>query len=962
MLVVLRSLQRTFCSWHQPQSLAEKLSLLSAQGRLDEAVRVLGTWSHQLTFETYLSLIRSCIKFNAFGYGREIHRCMIEVGFKPNLVLQNNIVIMYSKCGYLDMAREVFEEMSDRNLFSWTAMIGAYSDHGDKEEAFQFYKKMVSSGIKADCFVYPMVLKSCAAMKDLKGGQCVHADVVRSGFWGDLVVMNSIVYMYAKCESMGDAEGVFNEMLIRDVFSWTTMLVAYVQAGHHSEALQLFDEMLHSRVRPTSATLAGILPLFSELGSLEMVRQIHGLVTVNGFQYEKYVGTALVDVYANCGSLGYGRLIFDRIKEKDISCWNIMIKRYAQANLYDEVIHLLQLRHLDGKNSDKSTWDIHTLFPIHGFLKMLRHLERADVRPSEISDTFLDLICENVENIKQARELLLYFRKSGCTLSAAVGSILIRMCSIFGEVETAREIFDFVKIKEPDCWNAMIACYAYNGSANDAFELFSQMRKNGVEPGLISWNAIIAGYVGISDFEAALEILSKMKWTNEKPDIESYNIIVPLIGSVTNLSMGKQLHSMMLRTNCAMSKFQCTALINMYGNCGHVNYAIKLFDLTDHKDLVSWNAIISCLAKNGSLSEASRVFHELKVSGLEANTITWTALVGGYAKHGLVDESLKHFREIQLNGLKPNSITIASILPACALTATSSHGRSIHCHIIRNRIGLKDPFVSNALLDTYIKCGFLEYSERIFCGLHRKDIVSWNIMIQGYVIHGKPEAALSFFDQMLVEGFHPDSITLVGVISACSLAGMVDEGWVHFCDMDSRYGIMPQGKHYACMVDLLGRAGLFEDVQNFISQMSLEPTASLWGALLSACKAHQNVEMAEFAAGHLMELQPENSENYLILSDIYAKAGRWTDFVKIKNMMAAHGVMTLSGCSWIEIGNCMHSFMSDYPIQDIEEELYSTLLHLMVVVFEEGYVLETNTMNAEASNWHWDDLKVVISV
>lgn len=163
-----------------------------------------------------------------------------------------------------------------------------------------------------------------------------------------------------------------------------------------------------------------------------------------------------------------------------------------------------------------------------------------------------------------------------------------------------------------------------------------------------------------------------------------------------------------------MNKFLCTALINLYGSSRNTNYVIKLFHSMDSKDLVSWNSIISSLMKSGFPDEAARIFHEMEVAGIEGNTITWTTMVAGYAQHGLVNESKKHFQELQLKGLKPNSITMASILPACAQSATLSHGKSVHCYIIRTGLISEDLFVSNALVDMYIKCGLLEYSEKIF--------------------------------------------------------------------------------------------------------------------------------------------------------------------------------------------------------------------------------------------------------
>ncbi|KAF8394954.1 hypothetical protein HHK36_018893 [Tetracentron sinense] len=951
---ILRSMHKhkTFCSWHQPQSLAEKLSLLSMEGRLDEAIRILhhppDPTILQLTSETYLPLIRSCIKFKAFAQGRQIHKHIIESKIKPNVILLNNLMMLYSKCGNLDLTLQVFEGMTERNLFSWTAIIGAYSNSDDTAKAFDFYVKMIVSGIRADHFLYPLVLKSCAGVKALRRGRRIHADVLRSGFQWDLVVLNSLIDMYAKCENMGDAERAFVELGVRDIFTWTTMLVGYVRTGHGLEALKLFREMLHSEVRPSSTTLMGILPLFSDLGCLKLAKQIHGFVTVSGSQYDKCVGTALVDMYSNCGGLGFGRLIFERVVERDEVCWNAMIKSYLQMDLFDDAVELLRRMHIDGINPTKSTWDciiphyLRSKVSTRSVLGLIKQLERAGI-PCPLSGTLLDQICEHVEDIQQVKELHLYMRRGGYISDSAMASSLVDMYSKFEDLETAREIFDCVSAKELDCWNSMITCYASNGYSDKALELLDSMRKSGIEPNVLSWNTVVSGYVDVGDFEAALEVFSRMKWMNQKPNPASYDIILPVIGSFTNSMMGKQLHCIFFRNECEMSKFVCTTFINMYGNCGDVAYAIKLFESMDHNDLVSWNAIISCLAKNSFLNEASRAFHEMKMAGVAGNIITWTTLVSGYAQNGQVNESLKHFRELQLEGLRPNSITITSILPACAQSAILSHGKAIHGYIIRSGVGYKDLFVGNSLIDMFVKCGCMDYAEKVFRRLLQKDIVSWNTMIQGYVIHGKGEASLIFFNQMLAEGLHPDSVTFVGFLSACSHVGMVDEGWKYFNSMDSTYGITPSAKHYVCMVDLLGRGGHFEDVRNFIVQMPLQPSVSLWGALFSACKTHGNLEMAEYAADHLIELQPEKPWNYVELSTMYVMAGRWNDADHVRKMMVDRGVRRLHGCSWIEVRNRVFSFTLEDSNQNIMEEINRTLLDLWAAMIEEGYIPETNT-------------------
>ncbi|KAK9124390.1 hypothetical protein Sjap_013992 [Stephania japonica] len=952
---LLKPLQRNFfCSWSRSESIRDTLSRLSIEGRLEEAIRALRSLSihdgFQLNSDVFTELIRSCIKHRAFSQGREIHQHIVDSGIKPDVILHNNVMTMYSKCGDFKLARQVFDEMPERNVFSWTAIIGAYVNNGDVSEAFELYKKMCLSGIRADHFLYPIVLKSCAGMKSLKSGRKVHADVIRSGFQWDLVVMNSLIDMYAKSESLGDSKRVFGEMGRRDIYTWTGMIAGYVQSGCGVEALEFFREMMVSGVRPSSATFAGILPVFFTWGFLELVKQIHGLVVVNGCDCDRFVGTAIVDVYASCGGLGYGRLIFDRMKERDVVCWNTMIKGCAQTGLFDEVVQLLKCMRIDGVNPNRTTWEcvisdcLQSGMSIHGVLEFVNQLGRKSVVSTEI----LDQLCESVGKIEQVREFHQLFNCDSYKGDSYLASILIRLYSKFSDVGSALEIFNSKDVKDLDCWNSMIECYARNKHPEKALELFGLMQKEGLEPSLHSWNSVISGFIDVGDNEAALEMFSEMKWASQNPDSVTLETVIPIVGSITNLMIGKQLHNVFLRSEFEMSRYACTTFINMYANCGDVAHAVELFEYIKDKDSASWNAIISGLAKNGFLDEASKVFSQMRMTGLPGNIITWTALVSGYAQNGQADESLKFFRELQSQGLKPNSTTVASVLPACAHSATISHGKSIHGYILRYGLGYDDLFVTNALIGMYVKCGLMDCADGVFRRMHQSDVVSWNTMIHGLAIHGQASAALTLFDEMLKEGIAPpNGVTFIGVLNACSHAGLVDKGWKLFNSMESSYRIIPSGKHYACMVDLLGRGGYFDDVRNFIVQMPLKPTASLWGALLSACKIHGNLDMAEYAANRLIELQPDNPGNYVMLSNIYATAGRWNEVDRLRKMMIERGVRKLPGCSWIEIGSSIHAFTVENMEAREMEDINRTLLDLAVAMNEEGYAHDMPSFNDE---------------
>ncbi|KAG9453266.1 hypothetical protein H6P81_006170 [Aristolochia fimbriata] len=939
-----RILSRPFHNFPcQQQSWEQDLHRFSQEGRLKDAIRVLQrsnpTHIH-VHPETYLRLIRSCIKFKYFKEGREIHKHIIESGLQPDVALCNHIINLYSKCGDLRFARELFDKMGERNLYSWAAIIGACLNAGEFIQAFEFYERMIFADVIADRFLYPLLLKSCGKMQDSRRGRRIHANVMKSGFVWDVVVLNSLIDMYSKCECVVDAEKVFCEMEYRDSFTWTTMLVGYVQAGCGQDALDFFRRMMDIEVRPCSAIFAGILPVFSRSCCLDFAKQIHGLIVVSGFESDRFVGSGLVDMYTNCGGLGYGHLVFERVKERDIACWNAMIKGYSQRGLFDEAIKLLIQMHGNRVNPNKVTWECFMTAvvqsgSINNILGIIKRLESGGVRPNLTSISSLLKICESPDVVHYVKELEQYLVIEGYLSDKTMASLFLNFYLKFANFDAANDIFKCIGVKELGDWNSMISSYANSRQGDIALELFHSMREDGIEPDIVSWNSVMDGLVRSFDFEGAMGIFEEMKWSKQRPDSKSFEIILPVLANLTCLRTGKELHNMFFRHECKMNHYISTALMNMYGNCRDTDYAKKIFNSMYSKDIVAWNTLISVLAKNGFINEALKTFDNMEMEGQKANVITWTTLISVHVQNGQVDDSFKYFRQLQMHGLKPNSFTIASILPACAQSATLCHGKAIHGYSIRSLSIYNDMFIANSLMDMFIKCGSLAYAECIFGTLLQRDIITWNTMITGYIVHGKSDSSLALFNEMLGDGIVPDSITFVGVLSACSHSGLIDEGWKQFNTMSTVYGIVPSGKHYTCMVDMLGRAGQFETALNFIIQMPLQPTASLWGALLFAAKTHRNVEMAEYAAKHLLELQPNDPGNYVILSNIYASQKRWNDADRVRKMMLDHGVKQQHGCSWIEVRNQIHAFPVENPSHPDMEVINQILHDLAIAMWEE---------------------------
>ena len=321
-------------------------------------------------------------------------------------------------------------------------------------------------------------------------------------------------------------------------------------------------------------------------------------------------------------------------------------------------------------------------------------------------------------------------------------------------------------------------------------------------------------------------------------------------------------------------------------------------------DVFVETALVDMYAKCGCIGTARYIFDKMS----ERNVVSWSAIIAGYTQNGEVNEALRLLHQMQLTGVKPNSTTMVSVLSACVLLGALQQGMFFHAYILTSGFGF-DSSVVSALINMYAKCGDIVSARQIFDRMSDKNIVSWNAMIAGYGMHGYGQDALILFSQMQQRCMEPNAITFISVLSACSHAGLVDEGWHYFHCMTQDYCITPRAEHYRCMVDLLGRAGHLDEALHFISKMHLQPDTGIWGTLLGACSIHCNVHIGEHVADYLLELDPENIGHYVLLSNLYAAAGRWGDVVKVRTMIKVRGLKKTPGHSWIEINNKVHAFL-----------------------------------------------------
>ncbi|KAI3830663.1 hypothetical protein MKW92_030993 [Papaver armeniacum] len=414
-------------------------------------------------------------------------------------------------------------------------------------------------------------------------------------------------------------------------------------------------------------------------------------------------------------------------------------------------------------------------------------------------------------------------------------------------------------------------------------------------------NTMVRGYTLNGACNESLQIYIQMQCHELKPDNFTYPF---LIKACTCLNQGKVIHSLVIKNPSLKTDdiyFQ-TSLIGFYSNYGDLDYARKLFDRM-----------------------------------CQRNVVSWTAMIMGYVKQKKYSEGLALFHRMQIEGIEINEFTLVNVLSACAHLGAFEMGKWVHGYIHKNAVFL-NPTLATALIDMYMKCGYVDEASQVFDKLTERSISTWNSIIGGLAMHGYGEAALERFNKMLRTGTKPDHITFIGVLSACTHSGMVEKGREHFYSMTRDFEIEPHIKHYGCLVDLLGRAGHLEEAYEIMKNMPIKRNGVLWGTLLNACSAHGNVELAEIAMERLIELEPFNDGNYVIMSNMYASKGQWEKVIKMRRFMKDRGILKTPGCSWIEVNNVIHEFVVGDGRHPRSEEIYSMLDDVAEKLKEVGYV------------------------
>lgn len=451
---------------------------------------------------------------------------------------------------------------------------------------------------------------------------------------------------------------------------------------------------------------------------------------------------------------------------------------------------------------------------------------------------------------------------------------------------------------------ALIDMYAKCGCLDLARNVFDRVDHRTVA----SWTAMIDGYVRIGDFDIAMELLGRMVQNNVEPNEITMLSLVSNCGLHKKIRLGKWLHAYMIRQRWEIPVALVTALLDMYCKCGNIKSAKTLFDSMREKDVRSWSVMIS-----------------------------------GYSQAKYFNETFELFGKMKDLGVKPSQTIMVNLLSLCAEAGALDRGRRVHAFIEQQGIE-RDVLLLTALVNMYAKCGEMKEAYRVFNGAGDRDVCMWNAMLSGLAMNGRGNEAIRFFSRMETTGIRPNDISFVGILKACSHGRLVSEGNQFFHRMVHEYGMVPRVEHYGCMVDLLGRAGLLDEAHEMIRRMPVSPNAVVWGALIAACRVHKNLRLGMLAASEILKLDPLNVSCNILLSNMYACLGRWSDVAEVRRAMKDGGLKKALAVSSIELNGAIHEFVMGDVSHPQTKEIHNMVVEMKRELKQAGHVPNTSVV------------------
>ncbi|KAA8541104.1 hypothetical protein F0562_025067 [Nyssa sinensis] len=750
-----------------------------------------------------------------------------------------------------------------------------------------------------------VLLQACGHRKDIEVGRKLHEVVATSTqFSNNPVLTTRIITMYSMCGSPWDSRTLFDQLQTKNLYQWNSLVSGYTRNELWYDAMSLFCELVTvTEHKPDNFTLPCVIKACGGLLDMGLGQAVHGIAVKMSLILDVFVGNALIAMYGKCGFVKEAVKVFEYMPERNLVSWNSMICGFSENGFSQECFDVFRemLVGEEGLIPDVAT--LVTILPV----------------------------CAGEENVEMGKMVHGLVVKLGLDHELMVS-------------------------------NALMDMYAKCGFLSKAHALFEKNDNKNV----VSWNSMIGGYSREGNVGGTFNLLQKMQMDNEKIKANEVTIlnVLPVCLEKSELLNVKELHGYSLRHRFQYDELVANSFISAYAKCGSLSSAEHVFYGLEAKTVSSWNALIGGCAQNGDPLKALHLFLQMRYSGLNPDWFSISSLllacahlkslqngkeIQGFAyRNGLetdpfIDEALNLFRQMVSNGIQPYEIAIMSVFGACSQLSALQLGKEIHCFALKAHL-TEDIFVGCSIIDMYAKCGSIEQSQRIFDRLKEKDEASWTVMIAGYGIHGRGKEAIELFEKMKRLRLKPDGFTFIGILMACCHGGLVEEGLNYFDQMQTLHGIEPQLAHYSCVVDMLGRAGRFNDALKLVDEMPEKPDAGIWSSLLSSCRIYGELDLGKKVAEKLLALEPDKAENYVLVSNLFAKLGNWDIVRRVRGRMKAIGLRKDVGCSWITVGGKIYHFVVSDMMLPEAEEIHKVWRRLEEKISGVGYIPDTGSV------------------
>ncbi|XP_047949873.1 pentatricopeptide repeat-containing protein At5g19020, mitochondrial [Salvia hispanica] len=646
-------------------------------------------------------------------------------------------------------------------------------------------------------------------------------------------------------------------------------------------SLQSLQTILKNSATSFEFALVSALKSISSSPSLiSHGQQLHCLVLKSGLNFNVFIQNSLISMYSKTGMFSCARSIFESSPKLDYVSFNIILSGYVKNGRLGDAHKLFEKMPL--RNCVSYTTMIMGFAQNECYedaIALFREMRLLGVVPGEVTMASVLSAYARADGTRMNAMLLHgLVAKLGLDMRVIVSTNLVLLYSVSSSLHDARKIFDNMADKNVVSWNVMLNGYVKGGLVDLARDLFEEIPGKDV----VSWGTMIDGYLQTGRLREALALYCEMRHTGSRPNEVMVVDIVSACGQATRLLEGRQFHALAVKMGITCYDFMQATLIHFYVACHQVELAYLQFEEGTKDHVACWNALIAGLMRNGIVNEAAHLFSIMP----QRDVFSWSSMISGYAQNGKHSLAIDVFHEMVGKGFKPNEITMVSVFSAISGLSTLKEGRWAHEFIHCNSIPINDN-LSTAIIDMYAKCGSIDSALEVFDQIRDKarKVCPWNAIICGLAMHGKAEASLMIFADLQSRKIKPNLITFIGVLSACCHAGLVEAGKSHFRSMTATYGLEPNIKHYGCMVDLLGRAGRLNEAEELVQNMPMEADAIIWGTLLAACKMYENTDVGERAAQNLAKVEPSHGPSRVLLSNLYADAGRWDDAFLVRRAM-----------------------------------------------------------------------------